>query len=1002
MRCTLRFHYFIVLVAVCRLGIAAADQPTLTTVETVRNLSASEATKGYPVHLRGIVTFYDGPGGNIFFQDATGPIYLHPHQEYAITPGSRAEVWGTTSASYTTQVEISDLRETSRGPLPEPTPMTYRQAARHENDCRFVSLEGIVRSATVQELNSARLLLLEMEDDGAIVEVAVAQHQGFDPAQLVDASVRVAGNLGGNFNARNEITGMQLNVATSNEIMVLKPPAMNPFQIPITPLGHLVSSDEPLMVEHRVRTQGVVALYSPGEQLVLKDGDSVLPVETRQVDPLSIGQRVQVTGFPASLMATPALQHAQFVTIPGTVTLIPRDISFDDAMTGKFSSDLVALTGQLISKTHEGHLDTLTLRSGNSVFQAVFRRDPNSPAIDLPSYQTGTQLRVSGICTVHVRRFWGGTESFIIHLRSPQDISILAYPSWWTIRHMLYLSAALLTMTIVALAWLALMRGRVKRQTEVIRRQLEETAALKEQAEAANRAKSDFLANMSHEIRTPMNGVIGMTELAMCSEGEEQQEFLSLIKSSGETLLVILNDILDYSKIEAGKMTPESIRFNLLDLVGDAVKSMAATAHGKGLELTFHVEPDVPLELSGDSNRLRQVLLNLTGNAIKFTAKGEVAVRVSVAERSETQPKLHFSVRDTGIGIMPEVQKRLFQPFEQADSSTTRRYGGTGLGLAISSRIVELMGGGQIWVESVPDTGSTFHFALKFTRMETPGEESFSMPGEDLGGVSVLIIDDNATNRRILEEMVLRWHMKPTLADSGAVGLARLGEAAGSDRPFRLVLLDEQMPEMDGLEVIDHIRAESSLKGTEIIMLTSADQSASAARCRQHGVAIYLTKPIRLAELFASIQRALGAQQPQVPRRQLTSTLVPAEHSLRVLVAEDNLINQRLAGAMLDKMGHQASLAANGAEGLEMWRQSEFDLILMDVQMPELDGFETTRRIRLAETATGKHIPIIAMTANAMTGDYERCLASGMDAYLSKPISRQALEQAIRNCTLTV
>jgi signal transduction histidine kinase/DNA-binding response OmpR family regulator len=1001
MRCVLRIHCLIVLAVMCRCSFAVTDPAALTTVVAVRNLSDSEAAEGHPVHLRGIVTYYDGPGGNIFFQDDTGPIYLHPHQTYSIVPGSRVEIWGTTSASYTTQVELSDIRETSRGPLPEPALVNYKDAAQHKNDCRYVSLQGIVRSATVQEQNLARLLLLELKDDGAIVEVAVADKQGLDPAQLVDASVRVTGNLGGNFNARNEIMGLQLNVANSGGVVVLRLAAANPFQIPMIPLSRLVGSDEPLMLEHRVRTEGVVALYDPGEQLVIKDGDSSLLVETRQVDPLSIGQRVQVTGFPTSLMATPGLKHGQFVTVAGTESPTSRDISFDDAMTGKYSSDLVALKGELISEAREGNLDTLILRSGDRIFQAVFRRNYNDPTIDLPAYQTGTELRVSGICFVRVQGFWGGTESFQIHLRSPQDITIIGYPSWWTIRHMLYLSASLLVIALVAFAWLALMRNRVKRQTEVIRRQLEETAALKEDAESANRAKSEFLANMSHEIRTPMNGVIGMTELAMCSDGEEQQEFLSLIKSSGETLLVILNDILDYSKIEAGKMTLESARFNLADLIGDAVKSMAATAHGKGLELTFRLEPDVPLDLLGDSNRLRQILVNLTGNAIKFTTKGEVAVQVSVMERGETRSRLHFSVRDTGIGISPEDEKKLFQPFEQADSSTTRRYGGTGLGLAISSRIVDLMGG-KIWMESVPDLGSTFYFELTLVRVEAPEKAIAPTTGEDLNHMAVLIIDDNGTNRRILEEMALRWHMRPALADSGAAGLALLRQAASAGHPFRLVLLDEQMPEMDGLAVIDHIRSELSLKDTKIILLTSADQSASAARCRQRGVAVYLTKPIRLAELFASIHKVMGEQNPQVARRHLSSKPRPAEHSLRILVAEDNQINQRLAEAMLDKMGHRVAIAASGTEGLVMWRQSEFDLILMDVQMPELDGFEATLLIRKEEALTGKHIPIIAMTANAMSGDRERCLASGMDGYLSKPINRQSLEQAIRNYSLAV
>ena len=991
----------ILLGMVCRHGSAVTSKPALTTVAEVRNLSTGEAEGGRAVHLQGVVTYYDGPGGNIFFEDASGPIYLHPNQQYAIVSGSQVEVWGITSASYTTQVEVERIREISRGPLPKPAVLSYAEAAKHENDCRYASLEGIVRSATAQEQNLAHVLLLELEDGGANVEVAIADKQGLDPNQLVDATVRVTGNLGGSFNARNEIIGLQLNVSNASGIAVLHPAERNPFNIPIIPLGQLVGSDQPLMLDQRVRTQGIVVLYQPGEELVLKDGDNTLLVQTRQIDPLSIGQRVEITGFPASLSATPALKHAQFVPLDGAQVLIPQTISFDDAMTGKYGSDLVALKGKIVSQTHEAHLDTLILRSGDRVFKAILRRYQND-AMTLSQFQPGTELSVSGICMVHVQGFWGGTESFQLILRSPKDVAILAYPSWWTIPHMFYLSASMLVITIVVLVWLAFMRNHVKRQTEVIRHQLDVTAALKEDAESANRAKSEFLANMSHEIRTPMNGVIGMAELALCSEGEEQREFLSLIKSSGETLLVILNDILDYSKIEAGKVTLESLRFNLADLVGDAVKSMASSAHGKGLELTFQLDPDVPLELVGDSNRLRQVLLNLTGNAIKFTAAGEVAVRVSVSESNDTQPKLQFSVRDTGIGIAPEVQQKLFQPFEQADSSTTRRFGGTGLGLAISSRIISLMGG-QIWVESEVNRGTTFHFAVRLTKSETSVAEPPLTFGEPLTGLPVLIIDDNATNRRILEEITLRWGMHPSVIDSGIEGLSLLRKAALSGNPFRLVLLDEQMPVMDGLEAIDRVRADASLKDTPIIMLTSADQSASAARCRHQGVAVYLTKPVRPAELFVSIQKVLGAQPPRpAARRPIGIEPKSTEHSLHILIAEDNHINQRLAVAMLEKMGHQVAVAANGLEALEAWRQSSFDLIFMDVQMPELDGFETTQRIRAEETASSKHIHIIAMTANAMAGDSERCLAAGMDDYVSKPISRQALERSIRNCCLSV
>lgn len=528
----------------------------------------------------------------------------------------------------------------------------------------------------------------------------------------------------------------------------------------------------------------------------------------------------------------------------------------------------------------------------------------------------------------------------------------------------------------------------------------EEMRKSREAAEAASRAKSEFLANMSHEIRTPLNGVMGMTDLALETElTAEQREYLETVKMSGDSLLTVINDILDFSKIEAGKIDIESIDFNLRDSLESTLKTVALRADEKGLELLCEVAPEVPEMVRGDSSRLRQIVINLVGNAIKFTEKGEIAVKVQVESTEGGDCLCHFTVADTGIGISQDKLKLIFEPFSQADTSTTRKYGGTGLGLTISARLVQMMGG-RIWVESEVERGSQFHFTARLGAADAKKIKlGAAAPPELLRGVKVLIVDDNRTNRRILESMLLRWHMKPALADSGRAALLELSTAREAGEPYGLILTDMNMPGMDGFALVEEIRRHAEWATATIMMLTSSGHRGDAARCEQLGVAAYLLKPIRQTELREAVARVLGAREsegaiPLITRFSLQVAREPGS-SLRVLLAEDNLVNQRLAVRLLEKRGHQVVVAATGLEALKALEKESFDLVLMDVQMPEMDGLEATTAIRKKEKGTGMRQPIVALTAHAMKGDREKCLAGGMDGYLTKPIRPQELDQLL-------
>ncbi len=822
----------------------------LTTAAALRHLEGTDRKRRIPVTLNGVVTFYDSAWHLLFMQDHTAGVFVLSPGFYKVAAGDRVELHGIANLDgFAPMVGEGSFRVLGKGQFPEPLSISPQQLFSGAYDSQWVETDGIVQS--VSRVYYHIVLGIAAGLYRYSVHIPYSPEKAL-PMHLLDARVRVRGAAGTIINERNQLIGASIYVPDVNFIAVLKP-GRSYDSIDYRPISSLLRFSPGAGWDHRVKVRGTVEYQRQRlRELYISDGAAGLLVRTEQEDRFRPGDTVEAIGFAVPGEISPILKDAVLTKLSVGAPVEPASLDAHEALNGEYDGQLVAIEAYMLHVVVQASEEVLTLQAGDMLFTA--RMENTGPVDLLGDLREGSLLRLTGVCIVRSSGRDAVPLSLDLLLRGRNDIRVLKDASWWTRERVAVVAGWFFALILVSMTWIWVLRRRVQRQTRIIRTKLKNEAALKEAAEAANRAKSEFLANMSHEIRTPMNGIMGMQELLLGTElSPEQQEFVESAHESATSLLSILNDTLDLSKIEAGRMELEPKPFAIAAVLEETRRTMLAIARKKNLELTCAIATEVPPVTEGDPVRLRQVLLNLVGNAVKFTESGGIRVLVGLESTNESGFSLLFSVTDSGVGIPPGKQKAIFQPFQQVDNSVSRRFGGTGLGLAISQRLVEMMGG-KIWVDSEEGRGSTFYFTA---------------------------------------------HFKPVRADA--------------------------------LEAL---------------------RSATAIS---------------------------------------TTPNAPAFRPLKVLLAEDHRVNQLVTVRALERAGHRVTIAVDGREAVSKSAATDFDVILMDVQMPEMDGLEASRQIRKRDAERGTHTCIMALTACTMKGDRERCFEAGMDGYFVKPLKFQEL-----------